>query len=782
MSTASKYITIFNISCLVSISAIAQKPVEKATSYVNPFIGTGAVTSSLSGNNFPGATVPFGMVQLSPDTRDSPDWSAACGYDHNDNTIAGFSHTHLSGTGVAELFDVLMMPITGEIKTRAGNPSQPGSGYRSRFSHDQESARPGYYSVFLQDPETKVELTATEHAGFHRYTFPQTSKAHVVIDLDHSLKKPDWNCRIVNAQFKQVNDFTIEGYRMITGWAKLRKVYFHIEFSKPIKGNDFVEGGTEYFNQKVINGTDLRAILDFETKDARPLLAKVGLSAVSIENAKENLQSEIPNWDFDIKVKEAEGKWEKELSKIKVEGSKERKQIFYTSLYHALLQPNNIADVSGDYMAADYTIKRAEDKAHYSTFSLWDTYRAAHPLYTLIQPERSGKFVNSMLRQYETYGYLPIWQLWGQENYCMIGNHSIPVVVDAVLKGIKGFDINQAYEAVKSSSIIDHPNSPFGIWEKYGYMPENKQSQSVSITLEIAYDDWCVAQLAKKLGKKDDYELFTKRASYYKNLYDKQTDFFRAKDDQGNWIEPFNPLKYGANGGNPFTEGNAWQYFWYVPQDLYSLIGLVGGDKAFADKLDAFFTLNAKPEEVNGNASGFIGQYAHGNEPSHHVTYLYNYVGQPWKTQYYVARVMNDLYNTSFSGYAGNDDCGEMSAWYVFSAMGFYPVNPASGVYVIGSPAMESAIIDLGNNRKFQVKAHNASRKNIYIQAAKLNGKTYNNAFLTQGDIGKGGKLELFMGAKPNKSWGTAKDSRPLLNAFFMSGFFAIDSGYGRRN
>ncbi|PWG80552.1 GH92 family glycosyl hydrolase [Pararcticibacter amylolyticus] len=755
-----------SIGCLVIFQSFGQQSGRKLTSYVNPFIGTGPVSSSLSGNNFPGATVPFGMVQLSPDTKDAPDWSAASGYDHNDSTIVGFSHTHLSGTGVAELFDVLMMPATGDIKTRAGNPSQPGSGYRSRFSHQQETAKPGYYSVFLLDHKTNVELTATEHAGFHRYTFPKDSKAHVVIDLDHSLKKPDWNCRIVNAQFRLVNNHAIEGYRMITGWAKFRKVYFYIEFSKPIKAHDFVDGGAEYFNQPLINGTDLRAILDFDTADTPALLAKVGLSAVSIANAKANLQSEIPAWDFDNKIQEAEAKWEAELQKIKVEGTEERKQIFYTSLYHALLQPNNIADVSGDYMAADYTIKNAEDKAHYSTFSLWDTYRGAHPLYTLIQRERSGKFVNSMIRQYETYGYLPVWQLWGQENYCMIGNHAIPVIVDAVLKGIPGFDIQKAYEAVKNSSLTDHLNSPFSIWEQYGYMPENKQSQSVSITLEMAYDDWCVAQFARKIGNTADYERFIKRSRYYKNLYDEKMGFFRAKDDMGKWMEPFSPLKYGANGGNPFTEGNAWQYFWYVPHDIYDLISLVGGDNAFTDKLDTFFTLDARPDEVNGNASGFIGQYAHGNEPSHHVTYLYNYAGQPWKTQYYVSRVLNDLYNTSFSGYAGNDDCGEMSAWYVFSAMGFYPVNPASGVYVIGSPALEHVSVKLAEGKTFGIKAVNASAKNIYIQSARLNGRPYTRTYITQSDIEAGGKLELVMGAKPNKNWGKAKADRPSANSF----------------
>ncbi|MDB5110442.1 MAG: alpha,2-mannosidase [Mucilaginibacter sp.] len=751
---------------IIAQSVFAQQPAKKLTAYVNPFIGTGAVASSLSGNNFPGATVPFGMIQLSPDTRDEPDWGAASGYDYNDHTIAGFSHTHLSGTGVAELFDVLFMPTTGEVKTRAGKPAQEGSGYRSKFSHDQETARPGYYQVKLQDYDVNAELTATEHAGFHRYTFPKNSQAHLVIDLNHSLKKPDWNCRVVNAQFKVVNQQVLEGYRLITGWAKLRKVYFYIEFSKPITGNLFVDGGTKYLDQKLVNGTDLRAVLNFSTVDSTPLLAKIGLSAVSIENARLNLNQEIPDWDFNKVVSEADAKWEKELQKIKVEGTELKKQIFYTSLYHAFLQPNNLADVNGDYMAADYTVQKAEDKTHYSTFSLWDSYRAANPLYTLIEPEHDGRFVNSMLRQYKTYGYLPIWQLWGQENYCMIGNHSIPVIVDAVFKGIPGFDVNEAYEAVKNSSMIDHPNSPFTIWEKYHYMPENLQSQSVSLTLEMAYDDWCVAQFAKKLGKNSDYEHFMARSQYYKNLYDAKTGFFRAKNDEGKWIEPFSPLKYGSNGGNPFTEGNAWQYFWYVPQNIPNLIELTWGEKSFVSKLDTFFNLKTKPGEVNGNASGFIGQYAHGNEPSHHVIYLYDYAGQPWKTQYYASKVINELYNVSSSGYAGNEDCGEMSAWYIFSAMGFYPVNPVSGVYAIGSPQFKDVLIQLSDNKTFRIKTEGASTQNIYIQSAALNGSPYSHTYITHKDLIKGGTLAFIMGPKPNKKWGVKLEDRPGNNGF----------------
>ncbi|HEU0227790.1 MAG TPA: GH92 family glycosyl hydrolase, partial [Arachidicoccus soli] len=537
----------------------------------------------------------------------------------------------------------------------------------------------------------------------------------------------------------------------------LRKVYFYAEFSKPITSNEMVSGNHIYNNNTIVNGTNIRAALNFDTKDATPLLIKVGLSENSIANAKENLNAEISNWNFDGIVKEAQAKWEKELDKIKIEGTTEQKQIFYTGLYHAFTQPNNLADVNGDYMGADYALHRAKDKTDYSTFSLWDTYRAANPLYTLIQPKRTAGFIRSMMRQYETYGYLPIWQLWGEENYCMIGNHAIPVIVDAALKGIKGFDINEAYEAIKASSTVSHPGSPFDVWTKYHYMPEDLQSQSVSITLEMSFDDWCVAQLAKKLGKTADYNEFMQRSNNYKNLFDKSTGFFRAKDANGKWVSPFNPLDYGGNGGNPYTEGNAWQYLWYVPQNVPELINLLGGKAAFANKLDSFFTIKDLPKEVNGNASGFIGQYAHGNEPSHHITYLYNYAGQPWKTQYYVADVLNTLYNNSSSGYSGNEDCGQMSAWYIFSSMGFYPVNPASGIYEIGSPILKKASIQLASGKTFTVNTKNASEVNVYIQTVTLNGKPYNKTFITQKDIDNGGTLNFVMGAQPNKRWGVGK-------------------------
>ena len=457
----------------------------KYTSYVNPFIGTGAVDkNSLSGSNFPGATTPFGFVQLSPDTRENPD-DPGCGYDYNDKSIIGFSHTHLSGTGVADLFDVLVMPTIGDIKTEPGKEGVAGSGYRSVFSHKEESAKPGYYQVRLSDYNINAELTATEHVGLHRYTFPESKNAHIVFDLDHSLdkKRTYWVCKILDAEIRIVDNKTIEGYRIITGWADLRKVYFRAEFSKPFTSNVLVSGRHQYKDLSIINGNNIKAVLNFDTKASDPVLVKVGLSATSLANAKLNMDTELPGWNFDDVVNQANEKWEKQISKIKVEGTDVQKQIFYTGLYHAFTQPNNMADVNGDYMASDFTIKNAPDKKHYSTLSLWDTYRAANPLYTLIAPQFTADLIKSMMRQYDTFGYLPIWQLWGEENYCMIGNHAIPVIVDAALKGLPGFDVDKAYEAVKGSSVTDHQASPFKDWEKYGYIPEDIQSQSVSITL-----------------------------------------------------------------------------------------------------------------------------------------------------------------------------------------------------------------------------------------------------------------------------------------------------------
>ena len=711
--------------CAFSLT-LATLQAGEITKYVNPFIGTGAIDGGLSGNNYPGATSPFGMIQLSPDTSEAPNWGDASGYDYNRNTIFGFSHTRLSGTGASDLIDITLMP------TSSGRTS-------SAFTHDEEKARPGYYQVMLKDEGINAELTTTQRNGIHRYQYPAGKDAEIILDMDHSADKGSWGRRIINSQIRILNDHAVEGYRIITGWAKLRKIYFYMEFSSPILTSTLRDGGRVHENTAVINGTNLHGCFRFGQLNGKPLTCKVALSSVSMENARQNMEQEAPHWDFDRYVAAADADWEKQLGKIEVKGTEVQKEIFYTALYHTMIQPNTMSDVNGEYMAADYTTRKvANNETHYTTFSLWDTFRASHPLYTLLEPERVTDFVKSMIRQYEYYGYLPIWQLWGQDNYCMIGNHSIPVITDAILKGIPGIDMEKAYEAVYNSSVTSHPNSPFEVWEKYGFMPENIQTQSVSITLEQAFDDWCVAQLAAKLNKDADYQRFHKRSEYYRNLFHPKTKFFQSKNDKGEWIEPFDPYQYGGNGGHPFTEGNAWQYFWYVPHNIQALMELTGGTKAFEQKLDTFFTSTYKSEQMNHNASGFVGQYAHGNEPSHHVAYLYNFAGQPWKTQKYVSHILNTLYNNTSSGYAGNDDCGQMSAWYVFSAMGFYPVNPADGRYIIGSPLLDECTLKLAGNKEFRIRTIRKSPEDIYIQSVTLNGKKHKDFFITHQDIMNG--------------------------------------------
>ncbi len=726
--------------CAFSLT-LATLQAGEITKYVNPFIGTGAIDGGLSGNNYPGATSPFGMIQLSPDTSEAPNWGDASGYDYNRLTIFGFSHTRLSGTGASDLIDITLMP------TSSGRTS-------SAFTHDEEKARPGYYQVMLKDENINAELTTTQRNGIHRYQYPAGKDAEIILDMDHSADKGSWGRRIINSQIRILNDHAVEGYRIITGWAKLRKIYFYMEFSSPILTSTLRDGGRVHENTAVINGTNLHGCFRFGQLNGKPLTCKVALSSVSMENARQNMEQEAPHWDFDRYVAAADADWEKQLGKIELKGTEVQKEIFYTALYHTMIQPNTMSDVNGEYMAADYTTRKvANNETHYTTFSLWDTFRASHPLYTLLEPERVTDFVKSMIRQYEYYGYLPIWQLWGQDNYCMIGNHSIPVITDAILKGIPGIDVEKAYEAVYNSSVTSHPNSPFEVWEKYGFMPENIQTQSVSITLEQAYDDWCVAQLAAKLNKDADYQRFHKRSEYYRNLFHPKTKFFQSKNDKGEWIEPFDPYQYGGNGGHPFTEGNAWQYFWYVPHNIQALMELTGGTKAFEQKLDTFFTSTYKSEQMNHNASGFVGQYAHGNEPSHHVAYLYNFAGQPWKTQKYVSHILNTLYNNTSSGYAGNDDCGQMSAWYVFSAMGFYPVNPADGRYIIGSPLLDECTLKLAGNKEFRIRTIRKSPEDIYIQSVTLNGKKHKDFFITHQDIMNGGTMVFKMGKKPS-GWG----------------------------
>jgi len=714
---------------------------EDLTKFVNVFIGTGG-----HGHTYPGATTPFGLVQLSPDCETSG-WDWCSGYHYSDSTIIGFSHTHLSGTGRGDLGDVLIMPYLGNLKLNAGTKGKPKEGYRARFSHADEKAEPGYYSVFLKDDKIKVELTATPSTGFHQYTFQKSDNVNIVIDLFSVIN----NYKISESEITVENDSTITGFRIVNGWSPIRNVYFAIKISKPFKNPIFYEGENKIIkniNFRKINGA-LKCFLSFKTSENEKIKIKVGISTVSKESAMMSLNKEIPDWNFEKIKKQAKELWNKELNKIKIEGSLKQKEIFYTAFYHTLVVPNQIADYNGQYTGSDNKVHQAKNGKYYSTFSLWDTYRAANPLYTIVEDDKVPDFINTMLDHFDQNNYLPMWPLWGGETNCMIGNHSIPVIVDAYLKGIKGFDVQKAYEAIKSSSTKNHTKSSWDIFFKYGYLPVDNDEQTVSKTLEMCYDDWCVAQMAKALGKTEDYNYFMYMSTFYKNLFDAKTGFMRGKNKLGEWKTPFNPF---AIDWSSYTEANAWQYSFYVPQDVQEMIKIMGGNEKFVAKLDSLFTVNSKIEGESVDVSGLIGQYAHGNEPSHHIAYLFNYTDQPWKTQYYANKILTTQYRNEPDGYCGNEDCGQMSAWYILSSMGIYPVNPANGRYDLGSPILPKAEIILSNGNIFSVIAHNVNDKNIYIENVLLNGKPYDKGFITHNDILSGAKLEFFMTDKPNKN------------------------------
>lgn len=735
---------------LLVLCAVLGGKATDYTKYVNPFIGTQTDdTGALSGSTFPGPTMPQGMVQLAPETEQYVTWDPCCGYDYNRDSIFGFTHTHLSGTGCTDLIDISLMPTTKKV-----TPQMLSKGiFALPYSHDREAATAGYYMVdLLGGEDIRVELSATVHAGIHRYTFPEGKDQSVILDLDRMTYRGDAYYtgrrayQIIQSQIRVVDEKTIEGFRVLTGWAKLRKVYFRAEFSRPIANRIMMDGSRSVGKSDIINGRTLRAALSFDAAQGKDLMVKVAISAVDNDGARKNMKAEAQSWDFGYYTKAAHDAWEKELATIDIEGTDDQKTIFYTGLYHVLMQPNTMSDVDGRYMDTNFEIKQMPaGQAYHSTFSLWDTFRAAHPLYTLLYPEVAAQFVRDMILHHDTYGYLPIWDLWGQDNYCMIGNHAIPVLADAILSELPGIDVERAYKAMVESSTRTHLNSPFEIWEEYGYMPQNKQNVSVSITMEQAFDDWCVAAVAKKLGRTEDYERFIKRSEFYRNLFNPATGFFQPKDDKGNWIEPFDPLSYE----NPcFVEGNAWQYMWFVPHNPQGLIDLFGGVKPFIKKLNENFTLTETSGEINGNASAFIGQYAHGNEPSHHTVYLYNFAGQPWRTQELVEQVRSSFYNPTPCGYAGNDDCGQMSAWYIFSALGFYPFNAGSAEYVIGTPLFQKAVLHMPNGKDLVINAPRKSDKAIYVKSVKLNGKKITDWKLTHQQLMEGGSLDFTMSEK----------------------------------
>ena len=710
---------------------------------VDPFIGTGG-----HGHTYPGAVLPFGMVQLSPDTR-LTGWDGCSGYHESDNIIYGFSHTHLSGTGASDYGDILFMPTTGPVILERGGPEDTSTGYASRFEHIQEGASPGYYSVLLDDYGVFVKLTATKRIGIHQYQFSKSERQNVIIDLSH-------RDSVMESSIRFVSDTEVEGFRRSSAWAKDQRVYFAARFSKPFRSFGISSDGTVLEGAREVSGTDIKAYVSYEKLGAQRLTVEVALSAVSCEGARRNLEAESTGGDFEKARLAAREEWNRALAKIRIGGgTNEQRAIFYTALYHTMLAPNLFMDVDGAYLGRDLEAHTAEGFDYYTIFSLWDTYRAEHPLFTIIERDRTVDFIKTFLAQYEQGGLLPVWELAANETYCMIGYHAVPVIADAYIKGIRGYDVRAALEAMKASATQDH----FGLddYKALGYIPSEGEGESVSKTLEYAYDDWCIAQVAGDVGLEDDYLYYIQRALSYRNLYDPSTGFMRARFN-GGWYEPFDPYEINFN----YTEANAWQYAFYVPQDVDGLVELMGGRNGFDRRLDSLF---AARTELTGRGqpdiTGLIGQYAHGNEPSQHMAYLYGYAGKPWKTQAAVRRIMKELYGSGPDGLCGNEDCGQMSAWYVLSALGFYPVTPGSDLYAIGSPLFPRAEIDLGDGKSFVIEAEGAADENIYIQSATLNGTPYTKSYLRHADIIRGGTLIFEMGPEPNEEWGTGEGDIP---------------------
>lgn len=698
-------------------------PQTDYTQYVDPFIG-----AADNGHTFPGACRPFGMIQTSPVTG-AVGWRYCSEYMYADSIIWGFTQTHLNGTGCMDLGDILVMPFTGERH-------RTWDAYRSSFSKTSENATPGYYTVTLDQAKVKAELTATTHAALHRYTYEQADSASILIDLQHG---PAWNEKQYHSQVNSCevnweNDSTLTGHVNNKVWVD-QDYYFVMQFSRPV---------IDHFELPMAETEKgKRLVASFNIQPGEEVLMKVALSTTGVEGAKANMAAEVPGWDFEGIRTAAKADWNSYLSRIEVEGTDEEKTNFYTSFYHALIQPNEISDVDGRYRNAADSVVNATGGKFYSTFSLWDTYRAAHPFYTLMVPERVDGFINSLVDQAEVQGYLPIWGLWGKENFCMVANHGVSVVAEAYAKGFRGFDAERAFNAIKQTQIVSHPlKSNWENYMKYGYFPTDlTEAESVSSTLESVYDDYAAADMAKRMGKTEDAAYFARRADFYKNLFDSSTQFMRPKKSDGTWKSPFNPSQIGhaESVGGDYTEGNAWQYTWHVQHDVPGLIALFGGEEPFLNKLDSLFTL--KLETTQADVTGLIGQYAHGNEPSHHVTYLYALAGRPERTQELIREIFDTQYSPKPNGLCGNDDCGQMSAWYMFSAMGFYPVNPVSGEYVFGAPQLPEFVLHLADGKTFTIKAEGLSEANKYVKSITLNGEPYTKNFISHADIVKGGTL-----------------------------------------
>jgi len=721
----------------------------KRTTFVNPFIGSDGL-----GNTYPGATTPFGMVQLSPDIG-IPGWDRIAGYYYQDSIISGFSHTHLSGTGAGDLYDILVMPTNSRFKSRIKeNNFKPFS----KFSHDYESASPGYYSVNLLDFGIKAELTATSRTGIHKYTFPQDSLSQIHIDLGYSL---NWDSP-TDTYINVVNNSTIRGYRKSTGWAKDQRIYFEITLSKPFKSYQLFTNDSLVVSSA--KGKNTKIILNYQTSEKEEIILKTGLSTANIQGAHTSLIVEAPHFNFERYQRSADSLWENELQKINIETPEtNKKEIFYTMLYQSMLAPTLLSDCNGNYKGANGEIMQAKDYHRYDTFSLWDTFRAAHPLYTIIQPNRVSHMVKSMLAHYKETGLLPVWSMQGNETNMMIGYHAVPIIVDAYFKGIRDFDIKTAYEACKASA--NDSSRQIDIYKKLDYVPvdEHPENWSVSKTLEYAFDDWCIAQFAKDLKKEEEYQYFMKRSENWKNVYDSISTFMRPKLANGKFIKDFVPKNYTPF----FCESNAWQYFWSVQHNIEGLISILKGKENFEKKLDSMFNLSPLlGDKLPIFSTGMIGQYTHGNEPSHHVAYLYNYVDKPWKTQEKIKEILETQYQNSPAGHCGNEDCGQMSSWYLFSSLGFYPVNPAQGIYNIGFPIFDKAVINLENGNHFFVIVENNNSGFKYIKSMILNGKKLKRNYITHNEIMQGGTLVFIKSELPNK---TLKMRNALTSQIYKS-------------
>ncbi len=755
-----------------SIAAIAQRPAD----YVNPIIGTNGM-----GHTFPGACSPFGLIQLSPDTDTIPHnvngkyqskaYEYCAGYQYSDKTIVGFSHTHLSGTGHSDLGDILIMPATGDLKLNPGRTENPDEGYRSRFDHSTEKVVPGYYEVMLKDYNIKAQLTATPRVGIHKYTFPNGENGHLILDLVHSIYNYDG--KVLWSTMRVENDTLVTGYRITNGWARTNYTYFAISFSQPIVDYGYTDKEKVLYNGfwrrfqleknfPEINGRKIVAYLNFNTAKDSELTVKVALSPVSMDGALKNLRAEASGRDFNQIAEAVRTDWNDELKRFEIQGTNDQKTMFYTSLYHTMINPSVYMDVDGQYRGLDHNIHKADGFTNYTIFSLWDTYRAEHPFLNLIAPKRNSDMVESMIKhqQQSVHGMLPVWSLMGNENWCMSGYHAVSVLADAIAK--KAFtNVDEALKAMVSTSTVPYYEGMTD-YIKLGYIPYDRSGTAASSTLEYAYDDWTIYHTALKAGKTDIAETYRKRALNYRNIYDKNIGFARPRYADGSFKKEFDALQTYGEG---FIEGNSWNFSFHVPHDVYGMIDLMGGEKGFIDKLDKLFTMHLPEKYYADNEDitidGLVGGYVHGNEPSHHIPYLYAWTSQPWKTQYWVRYILNKMYKNNINGLGGNDDCGQMSAWYLFSVMGFYPVCPGTDQYVLGAPYLPYIKMQLPNGKTLEIKAPGVSDKNCYVHSLKINGKPYDKRYITHNDLLEGGVMEYEMSSSPAKKRGLSRADRP---------------------